>query len=99
MAEQNPSQQKPFVVDERIRKMIAGAVAEIDPAQIAMLRRLTPAERCRQAVAMIEAAEQVAIYRLRHQRPELTASEALKSVRRRAFTFRTQMEEQWRKSR
>ncbi len=96
---QSASARQPFVVDERIRKMIAGAVAEVDPAQIAVLRRLTPAERCRQAIAMIEGAERVAAYRARHRQPELTESQAIVTVRQRALTFREQMEEQWRKNR
>ena len=36
------------VLDEKIRRMIAGAVAEVDPAQIAIYRQLTPAQRVAQ---------------------------------------------------
>lgn len=97
--EQVTKRRAPFVVDDRIRKMIAGAVAEVDPAQIAVLRRLTPAERCRQAIAMIEGAERVAVYRVRHRQPELTESEAVMTVRQRAFDFRKKLEEQWRRNR
>lgn len=95
-----PSQppRKPFVVDARIRQMIAGAVAEIDLAQIAMLRKLTPAERLQQAVAMIGAAERVAAYRLHQQQPNLTAEQALVAARRRSFAFREQVEERWRRN-
>lgn len=98
-AKQSVKTREPFVVDDRIRKMIAGAVAEVDPAQIAVLRRLTPAERCWQAIAMIEGAERVAAYRVRHRQPELSESEAVVTVRQRALAFREQMEEQWRKNR
>jgi len=38
MAEERAPQPQPFVVDARIRQMIAGAVAEVDLAQIARLR-------------------------------------------------------------
>lgn len=64
------------------QRLIAGAVAEVDPNQITVLRRLTPAQRFRQAVSMIELAEQVASYRLRLRRPELSGAEVLRYVRR-----------------
>lgn len=71
----------PFVLDERLERMIAGAVAEVDLKQIAILRKLTPAQRVAQAVSMIEAAEQVAVYRLRLREPELTDMAARRIVR------------------
>ena len=63
----NPSYQRsaPIVVTERMRRQIAGAVAEIDLAQIAISKQLTPAERTRQALSMIATAQRVAAYRLR----------------------------------
>jgi hypothetical protein len=71
--------------DEALRQVqIAGAVAELDLQQIAILRRLTPAQRVEQAVSMIELAEQVAAYRLRQRHPELSEIEALRTVRMRA---------------
>jgi type II secretory pathway component PulK len=74
--------------DEAIRQaQIAGAVAEVDPQQIAIFRRLTPAQRFEQAVSMIELAEQVAVYRLRQQRQEMNEIEALRAVRSRAHDF------------
>ena len=74
--------------DEAIRQaQIAGAVAEVDPQQIAIFRRLTPAQRVQQAVSMIELAEQVAVYRLRQRHPEMSEIEALRVVRRRAHDF------------
>lgn len=74
--------------DEALRQaQIAGAVAEVDPQQIAILRRLTPAQRVQQAVSMIDLAEQVAAYRLRQRHPELSEIEALRTVRMRAHDF------------
>lgn len=70
----------PFVVDARIERMIAGAVGEVDLQQIAILRTLTPAQRMQQAASMIEAAEQVAVHRLRLREPELSAREARRIV-------------------
>lgn len=65
------------------QRAIAGAVAEIDLQQVAILRRLTPAQRVEQAASMIELAEQVAAYRLRQRQPELSEIEALRTVRMR----------------
>jgi hypothetical protein len=90
------SPEHPFVVDERIRRMIAGAVAEIDLAQIAALRKLTPAERCQQSLALIDGAERVAAHRLRQRQSELSEVESIIAVRKRALIFREQWEEQWR---
>ena len=59
-----------------LKKMIAGAMAEVDPVQMEITRRLTIAERVSQGFSMIEAAEQVAIYRLRQRHPELSELEA-----------------------
>ena len=64
-----------------MRREIAGAVAEIDLAQAAIARKLTPAERVQQAASMIEAAEQVSVYRLRQREPHLSEDEAYRIVR------------------
>ena len=61
--------------------MIPGAVAEVDPRQIAIYCHLTPAQRFRQAVSMIELAENVAAYRLRQRKPGLDVADALREVR------------------
>ena len=81
--ELNPSYRRkaPFVVDERIKRMIAGATAEVDPKQIAILRKLTPAQRFQQAISMIELVEQVSVHRLRLREPELTEEEAYFIIR------------------
>lgn len=64
-----------------MRSQIAAAVAEIDLNQIALVRQCTAAERVRQAASMIDAAERVGVYRLRHRRPELSEDEALRIIR------------------
>lgn len=101
MSTPNPSldpmrQTQPLVIDERIKRMIAGAVAEIDPAQTAILRTFTPAQRVWQALSMIRAAEQVSAYRLRQRQPELSEDAALLAVRQRGLVFRAKVEERWR---
>lgn len=79
----NPSYQhkEPIVVTERMRRQIAGAVAEVDLAQVAISRRLTPAARTYQALSMISAAQRVAAHRLCARHPELSEQDALRIVR------------------
>jgi hypothetical protein len=70
--------------DEALRQaQIAGAVAEIDPQQMAIVRRLTPAQRFEQMQSMIDLVEGIAAYRLRQRQPELGEAEALRIVRSR----------------
>lgn len=78
----NPSYHRktPLVVTEQMRREIVGAVAEIDLAQMAMLRRMTPAQRVRMAASMIADVERVAVYRLRQREPELSEPEAYRIV-------------------
>ena len=70
-----------IVVTEKMRRQIAGAMAEIDLGQMAFVRRMTPAERVRRAADMIDDAERVGVYRLRQRQPELSEDEALRIVR------------------
>lgn len=79
----NPSyrRKEPFVITERIRRQIAGAVAEIDLAQMAITARLTPAERVRMAASIIDACERAGVIRLRQREPQLSEEEALRIVR------------------
>jgi len=70
-------------LDERLQHLIAGAVAEIDPRQIAIYRRLSPAERFYQGISLIKGAEQIAAYRLRQQFPHLTEAEIYQWLRAR----------------
>lgn len=85
-----PSYQRPetFMVDERIEQMIAGAVAEIDPKQMAVLRRLTPAQRFQQAASMVRFAEKVSAYRLRLREPDLSENDAYRIIRSGSLTKR-----------
>lgn len=74
------------VADDRMRKMIAGAVAEIDPAQIAILRKLTPGERFAQMLSMIRFTETAAATRLCQRNPSLNMAAALRIVRSGSMT-------------
>jgi hypothetical protein len=66
---------------EDTRRIIAGAIAELDLQQIAVTRRLTPAQRFQEGLSMIRLAEQVGAYRLRLRRPELSEAETLRIIR------------------
>jgi hypothetical protein len=70
-----------MVLDERVKRAIREAVREVDPAQIAITRKLTAAERFAKMASMIEWAERTSVYRLRLRRPELSEEEALHIVR------------------
>ena len=61
--------------------LLAGAIAELDLRQIEITQRLTPAQRCQEALSMILLAEQVSEYRLRKRYPELSKAEALCMIR------------------
>lgn len=79
----NPSYRrpKPFVLTDEVHKAIAGAIDEIDLEQMCLFSMKTPAERVQMAFSMIEAAEQVGVYRLRQREPDLSEDEALRIVR------------------
>jgi hypothetical protein len=69
-------------LDPQMVKAIRGAIAEVDPAQMAIMRQHTPAWRVAQAASMIEAVESVGAYRLRLRQPQLDPGEALRLLRR-----------------
>lgn len=63
---------------------IRAAIREVDLVQMAIIRKLTPAQRTAIALSMIEAAETAAVTRLRQKEPHLSVMEALRKVRSRA---------------
>lgn len=71
-----------MALSKRQRRQIAGAVAEVDDAQIAASRHLTIPQKLEQALSMIQLAEEVSSYRLRKIQPELSNAAALQIVRR-----------------
>jgi hypothetical protein len=66
---------------------IRGAVAEVDPAQMAIISRLTPAERMRRGFAMSNTVRRIAVYRLRQIQPELSEAEANRIVLSRYYAL------------
>ena len=73
-------QQQPTALTPEMIAEIRGAWAEIDQEQMAIISRLSPAERMRRGFAMSNAVRRVAVYRLRQQRPELSEAEANRIV-------------------
>lgn len=88
----NPSYHRktPLVITEEMRREIAGAVAEIDLAQMEILRRMTPAQRMAIAAAMIADLERAAAHQLRKRHPELDTAESLRIVRRGVLKYEQQ---------
>ncbi len=67
---------------DKQEREIAGTLSEIDAAQISISRRLSAAQRTQQGLSMIRIAEEVASYRLRTIRPELTERMSLGLARK-----------------
>lgn len=63
-------------------RKIAGALRDIDPAQISVTRNLTTAQRTQQGLSMIRIAEEVVSYRIGLRRPELTEGMSLGLARK-----------------
>lgn len=59
-------------VSAALTDQLQRSIAETDPRQIDIFRRLTPAERVRMGCSVTDAATGAAAYRIRHNRPELT---------------------------
>jgi hypothetical protein len=66
-----------------LSRVIDGSVAEVDPAQIAIYRRLTAADRFQQGCSISDTACQAAAYRLCQRKPELSLVEAQRLIRSR----------------
>ena len=66
----------------RQEREIAGALRDIDPAQIAVTRTLTASQRAQQGLSMIRIAEEVAAYRTRARIPEMSQGKALGLARK-----------------
>lgn len=78
---------KPVKLTPDMIAEIRGAVAEVDPAQMAIISRLTPAERMRRGFAMSNTVRRIAVYRLRQMRPELSEAEANRIVLSRYYAL------------
>lgn len=68
-----------------LAQMIRAGAAEVDPRQIAIYRRLFPAERFRQGCAISDMARKVVAYRIRQENTEMTPAEANQLALQRAY--------------
>lgn len=68
-------------LDPQLARGIQGAVAEVDPVQMAIIGRHSAAERLEQAASMIEFIQRTGALRLRQRQPHLSEAEALYRVR------------------
>jgi hypothetical protein len=95
----NPSyrRKEPFVITDEVRREIAGAVDEIDIAQMAIISKLTPAQRVQMAASMIDACERAGVQRLLQRQPELSEDEAYRIVRGGLLNYYRD-QRQWQKS-
>ena len=64
------------VISDELAQILKNSAAQVDPNQIAVIRRLTPAQRFRLGCSISDAARNVVAYRLRLRQPELTLSQA-----------------------
>ena len=67
---------------DKQEREIAGALRDIDRAQIAVTRKLRASQRAQQGLSMIRIAEEVAAYRTRARLPELSQRMALGLARK-----------------
>jgi len=74
-------------LSERQKRQIAGAVAEVDDAQIAIWREMPTARRAQLALSMIHAGERVGTYRLRLRQPGMSQAQALFHIRKAPFNW------------
>jgi hypothetical protein len=68
-------------LDLQLVRGIRGAVAEVDPVQMAIIARHSAAERFEQAAAMIEFFQRTGALRLRQRQPHISEAEALYLIR------------------
>lgn len=63
-------------ISEELAEILRHTAAQVDPNQIAILHRLTPAQRFRLGCSISDAARRVVAYRIRLRRPDLTSNQA-----------------------
>jgi hypothetical protein len=68
-----------------LRQIIRSSAAEVDPRQIDIYQRLSPAQRFQQGCAISDTARNVVAYRIRQENPRLSAAEANRLALQRAY--------------
>lgn len=75
---------QPAILPELRRNMVS-SLAEVDPRQIDIYRRLSPAERFRQGCSISDTARKVTAYRIHQENLELTPAEANRAALERSY--------------
>jgi hypothetical protein len=65
-------------ISEELAEILRRSAAEVDPAQIAIFRRMTPGERFRLGCSVTDAALNAVAYRIRQRQPGISQAEAYK---------------------
>lgn len=69
-----------------LKQILHSSVAEVDPRQIEIYQRLTPADRFRQGCSISDTARTVVAFRIREENPSLSLAEAHRMALQRAYT-------------
>jgi hypothetical protein len=72
-------------ISPEFRQVLHSIVAEVDPRQLEIYRRLSSVERFRQGCAISDTARQVVAYRIRQENPALSLEEATRMALQRAY--------------
>lgn len=73
-------------LSDQLKKILSSISSEVDPRQIMIYRRLSPADRFRQGCAISDAARRIVAYRIRQQNPGISITEANKLALQRAYS-------------
>jgi hypothetical protein len=68
-----------------LQQILHSSVAELDPRQIEIYQKLTPADRFRQGCSISDTARKVVAFRLREENPSLSIAEATRLALQRAY--------------
>lgn len=72
-------------VSPELEQILKSSAAEVDPRQIQIYHRLSPADRFRQGCVLSDTARRVVAYRIRQDHPEVSPEEAHRMALRRAY--------------
>lgn len=72
-------------VSPELDQILKSSAAEVDPRQIHIYHRLSPADRFRQGCVLSDTARQVVAYRIRQDHPEASPAEAQRMALQRAY--------------
>lgn len=70
----------------QLKKILSSIFSEVDPRQIEIYHRLSPADRFRQGCAVSDAARRIVSFRIRQQNPGMSLIEANQLALQRAYS-------------